>query len=1120
MHRSPLLLLAACCCLLALPARAHVEADLSMATWGELRLDDGVAHVQVSAPAEFLLGDAKVGAEAFDERWLEALVRAVMASLDAAGVEHTGVIPWVIPPDDPLGEPVPLVSLLPAVKPPAPKPGEPSYGEDGAAAEAGPLVGLGASPGRRPAGALSGKVVYVAQGHGFTWSRVLGRWATQRGNTNDYVEDLGNAEAINQVLVHYLRNAGATVFPLRSPDLQRERVIVDAEPGGVGRTEGEGRYEEWGSGWTDSTAAGYGVSPAGLQPGDNPHARGGTRVARATPGDATAWARWTPRIPKAGRYGVSVSYAQGSNRARDAHYVVRHPGGESHLRVDQERHGGTWVHLGDFWFDAGEDPERGSVTLLNDSSLEPDGFVGADAVRFGGGLGVVERGTGSGVANSPRSGRPLWEEGCRYNAQVNGAPTSAYDARDSDNSDDVVCRSRYVAWQNEAGEDSVFVSWHTNAPDPARGTVSFVYGPNPPDGTYQYAATDGSDLLVRMLHGEIVDDIRATFDPDWRDRGVRTAYFGELNPGHNPEMPQALVEVAFHDTPDDAAFLRRPRFRHVVARAFMQGIVRYFAARDEIPARLLPDPPEALRAVALGDGRVRLSWQPPPTDPAGGDAPTGYRVYRSAHGRAFDDGAPVPGGATTVDLPLAPGELAFFRVSATNAGGESFPTPTVPARAACEGDAVGLLVLGFYRLDESSMPREDLSPFALGVVPRYLADEMNTYDYLVDHARSFAAAGVAFDGAEAAAVEDGRVSLGRYRFVDWQLGEESTVDQTLTPTEQGVVADWLADGGGRLLVLSGAEIGWDLGALGAAADQDFMITWLGATYGADDGDSYRLRPLAGALGGRLDGLEPFALDDGRGPAYDVRFPDVLVPVDGAEAIVAYDSGAGAAATYYQGAGFATAFFGFPLEALPDPAARSALVAATLRHARIDAGHGECAPIEPPADPAPDAGADSGGPADHAGTSDPGVTPDATPDPGVTADTVAGSDTVTPVDPGSPLDTATDPDTASPFDTAPPADNATGSDTAPGSDTATRVDAAVLSETATGADTSAASDSAAGAETTGPRRDVAGVGPRGVTSTGSGGCTPGPASWPILFAALAALRRGRAHGRRVARCGRS
>ena len=56
-------------------------------------------------------------------------------------------------------------------------------------------------------------------------------------------------------------------------------------------------------------------------------------------------------------------------------------------------------------------------------------------------------------------------------------------------------------------------------------------------------------------HDEIVADVRTLWEPTWQDRGLRSAYFGEVNPDHNDEMPSVLLEVAFHDNATDAQFL-------------------------------------------------------------------------------------------------------------------------------------------------------------------------------------------------------------------------------------------------------------------------------------------------------------------------------------------------------------------------------------------------------------------------------------------------------------------------------------------------------------------------------------------------------------------------------------
>ncbi len=61
-------------------------------------------------------------------------------------------------------------------------------------------------------GALSGKVVFTSGGHGWQYNTTLGRYATDRGNNNEIVEDFGNQEQMTAFADYALR-AGATVVP-------------------------------------------------------------------------------------------------------------------------------------------------------------------------------------------------------------------------------------------------------------------------------------------------------------------------------------------------------------------------------------------------------------------------------------------------------------------------------------------------------------------------------------------------------------------------------------------------------------------------------------------------------------------------------------------------------------------------------------------------------------------------------------------------------------------------------------------------------------------------------------------------------------------------------------------
>src|SRR5690606_16379567 len=83
-----------------------------------------------------------------------------------------------------------------------------------------------------------------------------------------------------------------------------------------------------------------------------PFSRGGARRIEAAASE-TGRAVLAATIEQAGYYNVYIAYVQGPDRVADAHFIVRHSGGESHVRVDQRRHGSTWMLLGRWHFEAG-----------------------------------------------------------------------------------------------------------------------------------------------------------------------------------------------------------------------------------------------------------------------------------------------------------------------------------------------------------------------------------------------------------------------------------------------------------------------------------------------------------------------------------------------------------------------------------------------------------------------------------------------------------------------------------------------------------------------------------------------------------------------------------------------
>ena len=758
------------------------------------------------------------------------------------------------------------------------------------------------SLGHRPhPGALTGKTVYVSAGHGWFWTGSA--WATQRGNTFDLVEDFISTETVAQHLIPLLQAMGAYVVPVRESDRTPAMVIVDdADPAlsFAGLT-------------TTTSTEGWGAPPAVITDGANPFGLGGSAI---TAGDGGGTATWVFDVPTAADYSVYVSWVQAPDRASNAHYVVRHAGGEAHFQVDQRRHGSTWVLLGRFPFEAGADPARGAVVLVADAAAGTK--LSIDAVRIGGGTGRIARGAAA-------SGRPRYEEAARYAAQWNGAPASVWDAAAADNNDDVSSRSRFSAWEHEPGEDAAYVAWHTNAPNPGVGTESFAYGPSSYGPVSEFTGVPGSLELMNAIHTQLVGDLKAAFDPAWRDRGQHTAYFGEINPSHNSEMPATLIEVAFHSTQTNADALREPRFRYLAARAIARGVARYFATKDGKTLVLPPEPPTGLRATQ-GAGGIVLAWAPPAAGPAAGGTPSGYRVYLSRDGQAFDAGRDVTEPLLTLSAEEVGAAPVFARISAVNAGGESRPSPVIGARRAGSGTARVLVIGGFDRLTGDMFIPEDLSAFNLATIDRGPEDRLNDGSYVARHGLAIGAAGYSFDAITRDAIGD--IDLGAYAAIDWVAGRDGI-------TAEAAALTAYLDGGGRLL-LSGSDL-----ALGL---DPALARRFGVTFAAT-------APTSGAATGiafPFDGLAEIAIGDDAWGGLRPPTEDALTAA-GSQIALRFAAGT-VAGTYLDepATGARAIVLAFPIEALADADARTDVIARALGAFEVPVDEGEPMP-EPPSD---------------------------------------------------------------------------------------------------------------------------------------------------------------------------
>ena len=761
--------------------------------------------------------------------------------------------------------------------------------------------------GSQPVGALTGKIVYVHAGHGYTADNLGdGSWSFQRPEIQEIVEDLSNQDMMS-FLVEYLWNAGATIVPLRPVGHQVNEVVMDNDDPGVTFT----------GTWNSVSASVYYGDP-----GDVPFEY---TVASST---ETAYARYRPDIPEAGFYPVYSWVSAGPGRV-DQLYRVTHAGGTTEVHVDHARVGDGLVYLGTYYFEAGTD---GYVDISNQSS--DSGVVIADMIRFGNGMGDIDR--GGGVSGTSRE-----NEAALYWIEANlgqGISSSAYRSSSSDRTATVSASPRFAAFMNQESDgslsDRVFLSYHSNGGNTTeRGTLGLYNGNN-----YISSMTPNQFYLADTVASEINDDMVAldgTFEHDWYDRGTDVTLdrtdieFGEINNTYiNDEFDATIIEWAFHDNDLDLDLMRNANVRTAVARATYQGLQKYFNGVDGGATGLtfLPDPVSGVSAQTNGDGSVTLNWTPPPVTAIGGGTPTGYMVYTSLNGYGFDGGTYVAGGATDsyvmAGLDSANG-THYFKVVAVNAGGESLGSNVVAATPLASAPPSKVLIVnGFDRIDRGTNETE-AEPNGY-VVDRIRLFHQNSGDYSVQVGEAIESYSplIGIDSAQNENIINGDIQLSDYDTVVWVLGNESSADHTFDATEQALVSSYLA-GGGNLLV-SGGEIGWDLDHLNNG--QSFYNNALDASYVQDDAQTHS---VTGAAGSIFDGLS-FNFDDGT-LFYNTAYPDVISPLGGAATALTYVGGTGGGAgVQYQGTSDGdVVMFGFPFETITTEANRDAVMAAVL-----------------------------------------------------------------------------------------------------------------------------------------------------------------------------------------------
>ena len=797
-------------------------------------------------------------------------------------------------------------------------------------------------------GYLNDKIVYTSAGHGWDWSSGAGRYATGRPEYNEIIEDFGNQDQLTYY-AEYLLRAGATVVPMRPIGNQTREIVLDNDSAGV----------TFSGSWTN-TSSGHHYDEDYGATADSVRFRFSSISATET-----ATATYQPNFAAAGFYPVYTWALSGTNRT-DQLYRINHTGGTTEVRVDHRLVGKGWVYLGTYYFDAGSGAD-GNVQISNQSTAGGSVAI-ADAIRFGNGMGDFTDSGAPGPSGYSREDENSYKWLRR--AFGVGSSSSATTVLGTSN---VHAPSEMAEWMNSAPfGQSVYIGFHSNGTtgDPATATARGAIGLIDSD-----QGTPNQSSLALYTGRQINQDLLALsggFEHSWTNRTTHTlsSGFGEIDLGAAAEMDATIVEVGYHDTTLDALLLRDPKVREQIARSTYEATLEYFDNFGGLSTPVSqPNAPLSPRATANADGSITLSWTAPAARTGGAGAATGYVVYRSGNGYGFGDPIAVGSGVTSFTIPAAQVSSGanYFKVAATNAGGESPASAVVAARRNGAGGGGGtnriLVVNGFDRYDRTQNFRQAY-PFNNpdGLTDRVRSRYNNTFDYLVqagEAIEAYTAGGVAlgFDSAQNEHVISGAFNLGSYQTVIWLSGEESTADETFNASEQSLVSAFLGNGG-RLFV-SGAEIGWDLDRPSGptAGDRSFYNNTLKADYQSDDAGTYNVGAASGSI---FAGLANFSFDNGL-QFYDAEFPDRILPTAGSGATAALNYvgglGSGAAAIQWASVGALTGprlvNFAFPFETITTAANRAAVMERVLNFFQTAVS---ATPATPDLDPGSDSGA--------------------------------------------------------------------------------------------------------------------------------------------------------------------
>ncbi len=305
-------------------------------------------------------------------------------------------------------------------------------------------------------------------------------------------------------------------------------------------------------------------------------------------------------------------------------------------------------------------------------------------------------------------------------------------------------------------------------------------------------------------------------------------------------------------------------------------------------AAIAPSAPSSAAAIQKDATTITLKFK-------AGNHATSYLVYQSIDNQNWTmikESVSIP-----IDITgLTQGEVYYFKISSKNSEGESTGKTDVVAAMPSLHKSDILIVDGLTR---------------------------RNYDAITQYDKPLTQLGRTFSNASANAIINDVVDMKDFKFVIWMFLDESTADDTFNKDEQTKVKEFIDANG--VFIVSGSEIGWDLGNDSKADTEDkaFYNNYLKATY-IEDAPANTSSTYYTA---KDNNNKKYTFDNGTNGIVDISWPDEISPNGGSTASFTYDgySGSGVAGVSYQNGTGGVEYLAFPIEAVYNDTDRKDLI---------------------------------------------------------------------------------------------------------------------------------------------------------------------------------------------------